>query len=888
MIAGVVLGLLGFVANWFKLDLFFNVDLLFGSIFVMLAILRYGTAAGIIAGTIAASCTYLIWGHPWAVVIFIGEALFVGWKNRNHPNNVIVSDILYWLCCGVPLGLVLYHQLLGVPAQITLLVVLKQSLNGVSNALLAVLATMVGQACGRGKGSLYSFRQLVFVMMVSLVLIPTFVLFVIHQKSDIQSDRERQVEKARRTALLTRSSLDNWVHEQHLNIITLARLIGDPGAVSVEHIRRHTEVMKAMSPSLKWVGVLDRNAVTIAYSPLVDEKSSSTLGRNYSDRPYIAQLKESKKPLVGELVMSRFGTPHAILPLLAPLVVSNRYCGYCIGMVDPTSMRELLTTIVGKQNMQVTLLDGNGRIIVSTRPELKTMEVFPANPGWKVLPEANKVCLWTSPPLPGTNGMTKRWQPSLLVAEELLAPDIGWTVRVELPMQPLLGNIGSETVSALLFLSLMVLASIFLSDIFSKKVVNSLQQLKYATQALPAEFCLEMVTKKYPESRILEVDGLIANYRQMAYAVYIAFSQLKIMNETLERRVEERTEELARSEARFKGIVETAPAGVFESDIEGSCTYVSGKWLEITGLTESSAMGNGWTDIIHPDDKQLFLAEKNLAIKELRPFRMEFRLIRPDGQLIWVLGQAVILPSGCRRIGTITDITPLKLREALAEELEEKKIRMSIMEKEKRHLREKEMLVKDLHDGIGGIVVNLTMLGQYGLMQTKNGPCRCSETFNKIIDLASEGGSEIRSFMNSLESGESAWSDLLAEIKDYSEKMLAPYDISLVVSALITEGLPAIGLFRYVNIVRICREIIANVIKHAHASTVTLVFSAAEERFEVSIADDGVGYNSDTVKRRGLANMFSRALEIGADLSGTSSSAGSTVILTLPLAGRES
>jgi signal transduction histidine kinase len=203
------------------------------------------------------------------------------------------------------------------------------------------------------------------------------------------------------------------------------------------------------------------------------------------------------------------------------------------------------------------------------------------------------------------------------------------------------------------------------------------------------------------------------------------------------------------------------------------------------------------------------------------------------------------------------------------------------MEEEKRHLREKEMLVKDLHDGIGGIVTNIAMLGQYGLMQGE--VSQCHETVARMVELASAGVTEIRSFMNSLESGESAWSDLLAEVKGYAERMFEPYHISLAVSSRIADGLPPIGLFRYANIVRICREAITNIIKHAGADSVTLFFSVTAERFELSIVDDGVGYFPDTIKRRGLANMFSRARAVGAELTLRSSSDGSTVSLDMAL-----
>jgi signal transduction histidine kinase len=302
-------------------------------------------------------------------------------------------------------------------------------------------------------------------------------------------------------------------------------------------------------------------------------------------------------------------------------------------------------------------------------------------------------------------------------------------------------------------------------------------------------------------------------------------------------------------------------------------------------LSAEQAMGEGWLGALHPDDRERVFLEWNQSVRENRTMNLEHRIVRPDGRVLWVLVQSTGLRTFSGEItgyiGTITDITEYKQREKLDAELQAEKARVSIMEKEKRHLREKEMLVKDLHDGIGGIVTNIAMLGQYGLLQKEAESCH--DILVKIVGLASDGSTEIRSFMNSIESGDSAWSDLLAEIKGYSEKMFEPHSIDLQVSTNFADGIAPVGPFCYVNIIRICREIIANIIKHAHASSVRLVFVTTAERFELSFTDDGRGYDQESVKRRGLANMITRAHDIGAVLAVSSSIEGTTVSLRMPL-----
>src|SRR5450759_1993042 len=69
----------GLAGNYFKFPIFLNVDFLFGSIFAMLALQFFGLGRGIIAAAIIASYTYILWNHPYAIIIMTAEVAVVGW-----------------------------------------------------------------------------------------------------------------------------------------------------------------------------------------------------------------------------------------------------------------------------------------------------------------------------------------------------------------------------------------------------------------------------------------------------------------------------------------------------------------------------------------------------------------------------------------------------------------------------------------------------------------------------------------------------------------------------------------------------------------------------------------------------------------------------------------
>jgi PAS domain S-box-containing protein len=76
---------------------------------------------------------------------------------------------------------------------------------------------------------------------------------------------------------------------------------------------------------------------------------------------------------------------------------------------------------------------------------------------------------------------------------------------------------------------------------------------------------------------------------------------------------------------------------IWTADANGLRTYFNRSWLEFTGRTLVQELGNGWTDGIHPEDRQLCLDVYRSSIHSHLPFKMEYRLRRADGQFRWIL-----------------------------------------------------------------------------------------------------------------------------------------------------------------------------------------------------------------------------------------------------------
>src|SRR6202162_1811054 len=122
-------------------------------------------------------------------------------------------------------------------------------------------------------------------------------------------------------------------------------------------------------------------------------------------------------------------------------------------------------------------------------------------------------------------------------------------------------------------------------------------------------------------------------------------------------------EQLRESEARFQVMADKAPVLIWMTGTDGLCHYLNKPWLDFTGRTMEQEVGTGWTEGVHPDDLQGCFDCFLPAFNARKPFRMEYRLRRADGEYRWVIESGIPRYAGgefAGYIGSNIDITDLK------------------------------------------------------------------------------------------------------------------------------------------------------------------------------------------------------------------------------------
>lgn len=172
---------------------------------------------------------------------------------------------------------------------------------------------------------------------------------------------------------------------------------------------------------------------------------------------------------------------------------------------------------------------------------------------------------------------------------------------------------------------------------------------------------LVILKKPFDNVEVLQLaNALTEKWRLLQYA------KLKI--DGLEQAVAARTQQLRQSEERFKKLCNFSPFGIFETDPAGRCSYTNPRWNEISGRSREENEGLGWSQAIHPEERQTTLAAWKAAAESGREWSSEIRLQTPTGETRW--GQMVTAPmfslSGALLgyVGTVEDITARKCIES--------------------------------------------------------------------------------------------------------------------------------------------------------------------------------------------------------------------------------
>lgn len=182
---------------------------------------------------------------------------------------------------------------------------------------------------------------------------------------------------------------------------------------------------------------------------------------------------------------------------------------------------------------------------------------------------------------------------------------------------------------------------------------------------------------KYPELVVLVASGfdeLLAAWRGFALLTGGVWAVAVAVALALTLRLRRQARHSARTERRFTELAQAMPQIVFTADSGGELQFVSRRWTELTGAPPEAAMGRGWQQWLHPDERVAVVERLRQFIAAGQELQVEHRLRYRDGGYRWQLLRAVPVRQeggGLLWYGTATDIDALKeARDRLGEQAE--------------------------------------------------------------------------------------------------------------------------------------------------------------------------------------------------------------------------
>lgn len=395
--------------------------------------------------------------------------------------------------------------------------------------------------------------------------------------------------------------------------------------------------------------------------------------------------------------------------------------------------------------------------------------------------------------------------------------------------------------------------------------------------------------------------------------------QLERLNSELEQRVAERTREieqkasaleranadLAQKNQELDAIVQTAPDIIFSRQPDGARDYLSARFYDYTGAAPHSAVGFGWLEYVHPDDKEESLAQWMKCVESGEMYESEYRLRSPDSGYRWFRARAVPLRDLQGNIvkwyGTCSDIHDSKLLEqsirenaielerlvnSRTAELRRLSSRLMTMQDEERR-----RIAREIHDGLGQELAAAKMIMDGILARdTTPGMHKAASEASQLVDRAIQ---QVRTISHLLHPPLLDEVGLVSALRWFIEGLSERSGIEIELE-VVPADLGRLKSEIETAIFRIIQEAVTNMFRHSGAQKGRVSVIEKDGRIIATVLDDGKGIEEQVVQLRpdslgiGIGGMRQRVSELGGSLRLANANPGTMVEVVIPAHRTES
>ena len=331
---------------------------------------------------------------------------------------------------------------------------------------------------------------------------------------------------------------------------------------------------------------------------------------------------------------------------------------------------------------------------------------------------------------------------------------------------------------------------------------------------------------------------------------------------------------LRESEQRFRLMADTAPVLIWLAGPDRRYFFFNQRWLEFRRRTVDEEAGDGWTEGIHPEDATRCWNTYAEAFAARQPFHREYRFRRFDGEYCWMRDTGVprVGPDGsfAGYIGSSIEITDMKRAERDARE---NQARLEASHKQISDVlgrlisaqeTERTRIARDLHDDVSQRIAALSMMIS-AIKRRLRGDSDILPALISVQQSTAALGENIRHFSHDLHPILLQHAGLGAALRVLCAEFEKLHAIEVTCTA--DADPQAIAADTALCLYRIAQEALRNVAKHADAHHVAVTVTHASGGVQLSIVDDGKGFDLAAVRGTaaglGLVSIDERARLLG-------------------------